>query len=451
MNITKENTGDLTATITLEIQKADYEERVNKTLKEQQRKAVMPGFRPGKVPFGLIKKMYGKSALAEEVNQLLSENMTNYILENNLNVIGNPLPSKEKEQQVNFDEWGDFKFYFDIGLAPEFEFKLDDNIKIDYYRIKPDDKMIDEQISNYRMRLGSHTHPEKAGEEDVVQGELEELDAEGNVKEDGIKRKTAVSINYIKEKKAKKEFTDAERGTTIRFNPLTATDDKAETAYLLGVDQDEIGDSVPDFNFTITEITRQELAEMNADFFKQAFGEECDTEEKFRQKVAESISRSLEPESDRLFMNNIIEKLVKETEIPLPEDFLKRLIIENNKDGKTEEEITENFSDYLKSFKWQLIESKIIKEKDIHVQEEEIRNTVKSYFMNQLPGQSVDDERLDSIVDSVLQNHEEKERIHSQLLDDKMKKALKESVRLNTKEVDYEKFIEIVKKHNQNK
>jgi trigger factor len=376
MNITREDTGELTATITLEIEKADYEEKVTKTLKDQQRRASMPGFRPGKVPFGMIKKMYGKAVLAEEVNQILSEKMTSYILDNKLNVIGNPLPNQEKQEDINFDEWGNYRFYFDIGFAPEFDFTLDDNLKIDYYKIKADDKMVDEQIKNYRTRMGSHSHPEKVGEDDVVQGELVELDENGEVKDGGINRKTAISVNTIKDKEIKNRFVGAGQEDVITFNPLKATENKTETAYLLGQKAEEIGDNTPDFNFTITEITRQELAEMDTDFFKKAFGEDCDTEKKFREKVAESIETQFVPESDRLFMNHLIEKLVKEVDISLPEDFLKRLIAETNKEGLSEKEIEDKFDDYLKSFKWQLIESKIAKEKDLKVEEEEIRNMV---------------------------------------------------------------------------
>ncbi len=451
MNITRENTGDLTATITLEIAKGDYEEKVNKVLKDQQRKASMPGFRPGKVPFGMIKKMYGKAVLAEEVNSLLSESMTKYIVDNDLNVIGNPLPNKEKEQEVNFDDWGDFTFHFDIGMAPEIDFTLDDKMKVDYYQIEPKDEMIEEQIKNIRTQLGSHTHPEKIGEDDVVQGELTELDEEGNVREDGINRSTVIAVNTIKKEDIKKKFIGSGKEDTITFNPLEATENKTETAYIIGKQTEEVGDEVPDFNFTVTEISRQELAEMNEELFKKAFGEECDSEEKFREKVEESIRRSFEPESDRLFMNHLIEKLVKEIEIPLPEDFLKRLILENDKEVGSEKELEEKFSDYLKSFKWQLLESKIAKEKGLKVEEEEIRDVVKRYFLSQMPMQAEDEEgekRLNSIIDSVLENKEEKEKIHNQLYEEKLKDLMKESVKLNKKKVSYDKFTEIVKELN---
>jgi trigger factor len=451
MNITKEETGELTATIKIELGEEDYKESVDKQIKERQKGSVMPGFRPGKVPAGMIRKMYGKSIIADEVNKLLSENVTKYLVDNKINVIGTPLPSKDKPAKMDIENDTEFEFYFDIGVAPEFDLDFDDSVAVDYYKVKPDKKMIEEQIKTICIRMGDHSHPEEAGEEDMLQGHLAELDEEGNEKEGGIQNTTAISLKTFVNDSQKKEFLGASKDDTIRFNPLKATENETETAYMLGISKEELGDTVPDFNFTVSEITRQEPAEMNEELFKKAFGEDCTTEEDFRNRVEESISKSIEPESDNLFMNDAIEALIEKAGIDLPHDFMKRIIYENNEGKLAMEEIEKQYDDYAKSFKWQLIESKLAKEKEIRVEEEEIRNVVKGYFMSQglvPPGDEEGDQRMNSIVDSVLQNEDEGKKIHDQLFTNKVKDELKSSLKLNEKEISYEDFVKMINEKN---
>jgi FKBP-type peptidyl-prolyl cis-trans isomerase (trigger factor) len=358
MQITKEETGALTASIKLQVSREDYEENVTKTLKDYQRKANMPGFRPGKVPFGLVSKMYRKGVMLDEINHILSDNLQKYIEESNLKLIGNPIPNKEKASNVDLDNQTEFEFFFDIGLAPEFEVELSEKSGVDQLKVTATDKMIDEHIAELRHRFHPHEHQE--GEE----------------------------------------------------------------------------------------IHEEELPELNEEFFGRIFpGQEVKDLDTFRAKIKEAIELSLVKESERFFLNSVIEKLVKETALELPDDFLKKMLREHEEGKMTEEDIDNQYDNFTNSIKWQLIESKIIIDHNLSVQESEMRNVVKSYFTGSMPGAAEDqeqDERLNKIVDSVLSNREEATRLHDQLFDQKLLAFFKDTLKPETREVDYDEFFKMV-------
>jgi trigger factor len=313
--------------------------------------------------------------------------------------------------------------------------------------------MVDEQIKSIRQRMGSHSHPENIGPDDLVDVQIKEIDDEGNEKEGGLDKKKMITISTLKPELIREQFIEKASGdkVTIKFSELTGEEE--DIAGLLELEQENAADFKSDVEFTIEEIHRNEPAEMNEEFFKSAFGEECDTEEKFREKVKESIDASLVPESDKLFMNYAIKKLMEDLDIALPEDFLKRLILENDDKGMTEEELDSQFDGYVKSLRWQLIEGKIAREKDVKVEEQEIRDVVKGYFMSQMPFQEDDEEaneRMNSIIDSVLKNEEERRNIHDRLYETKIKDALKSSLKLNEKTVSYDEFVELANESNKN-
>ena len=361
MHITKEETGTLTASVKLLISKEDYEEKVSKTLKDYQRKANMPGFRPGKVPFGMISKMYRKGVLLDEINHLLAESLQNYIEESKLRLIGNPIPNKEKASNLDLDTQSEFEFYFDIGLAPEFELDLSENVSVDYLSIKATEKMIDEQVHELQHRTMNHEHKE-------------------------------------------------------------------------GHEGEEAHD--------------EELPELNESFFNQVFpGQEIKDEQAFRTKIREMIEQSLIKESERFFLNSVIEKLVKDTALELPDDFLRKMIKENDEHKLSDEEIDAQYVNFANSMKWQLIESRIIQDHNLRVDVSEMRNVVKSYFTGHMVNTEEDpehDERLNKIVDSVLNNKEESNRLHDQLFDQKLLGFFKSKLKLENKDVDYDEFVKMV-------
>jgi trigger factor len=364
MQITKEETGALTASIKVLISQEDYDEKVAKSLKDYQRKANLPGFRPGKVPFGMISKMYRKGVLLDEINHLLSENLNNYIEDNKIKLIGNPIPNKEKAASFDLDSQTEFEFYFDIGLAPDFEIDLKGYSPVEFYKITATEKMIDDQINEIRHRAvhqGDHDH--KEGQENE-------------------------------------------------------------------------------------EHHHEDLPELNEDFFKKVFpGEGIKDEDGFRARIKEAIELSLIKESERFFMNSAIEKLVNDTKLDLPDEFLRKMIRENNEQKLTEEEIEAQYDNFARSIRWQLIESRIILENNLRVEESEMRNVVKSYFTGHMANAAENPEhedRLNKIADSVLSNKEESTRLHDQLFDQKLLGFFKSSLKMDKKEVDYDEFIKMI-------
>lgn len=386
MNITKEETGKLTATIKLEIGSEDYAGQVEKVLKEQQKNASMPGFRPGKVPFGLIKKIYGKSVMLDQINQLLSEKLNAYVQDNELKIIGNPLPNKEKTQEIDLEHQSEFEFYFDIGLIPEFELTLDEKQPPEYYDIQVTDKMVDEYIHDLQHRIADNERQEE-------QKENEEQEEENPGKEEN-------------EQDADEHHHD------------------------------------------------HDLPELNEDFFGKIFpGEEVKDLKSFREKLREGMEKSLVPESDRYFMNMSIEKLVADTDMDLPEPFLKRWLKEGGEEDLTDEQVEKQYGNFAKSLRWQLIENKIATEHGVSVEEVEMRDFVKQYFAGQMifsPEDAQAQERLDSLATSVLSNKEEAQKIHEQLFDKKMLDFFKNTFKPTHKKLDYDAFVKMVRDNKEN-
>jgi trigger factor len=448
MNITKEDTGELTATVRIDIEESDYAEAVKKVLKDYQKNAKMPGFRPGKVPFGIIKKMYGKAVIADEVNKLLSESLNNYLKDNEINILGYPLANEEKTSRIDFENEKDFSFYFDIGLSPEPDFELSDKIKVDSYNVNADDTTLDKQIEHILSSNGSHIHPEESGEEDIIKGKIEEVDEQENLVENGISNDTSIAVDLIKLKTIKKKFTGLKKGDKVLFNPLKATKSEVETSTMLGIKKEDVKEYDKNFQFTVEEITRNIPAELNEELFNKIFpGLEIKTENEFREKLREELNKSFENETEKKFLNDAMEKMVEIADISLPKEFMVKWMLDQKDNKLTREEIEENFEEYAKSLKYQIIQNKIIKDENISVDEQEIRQQIKNYFNMQMPASRETDghdERLDSIVDSIMKNEDEVNKINDQLYDQKIKDVLKEKIKRNNKNVTYEEFIEFI-------
>jgi trigger factor len=392
MNITKENTGELTATIKLEISAEDYTETVNKTIRDYQKKANIPGFRPGHVPQGLIRKMYGKAVLAEEVNKLISDSLNNYIREQKIDILGNPIPNKEKNSQVNFDSQTSFDFYFDIGFAPEFLIPLGPETEIDDYQIQVDDNMVEKYIEDTRKRFGK-----KAGSETPAPAGDEEADANGTKPEEG-----------------KDTPSSADEGTAAKSAEKDA-------------------EIIP--------------AEMNRDFFNMVYpGESIETEEQFREKVRKDASASFMAETDKIFFNLATETLVKETSLDLPDDFLKRWLLEYNEGKYTPEQVEKDYPSFRESMKWQLLENKIIRDNEIRVNDEDIKNYIRNVMLRRVGTEFVDPEmekKYDSVVDAFMQNKEQVQRINDQLYNARLLDLFKNKLTVRKKEVSYDEFVKI--------
>ena len=448
MEITRENTGELTATIKMVISPADHNESVTKILKDYQRKANVPGFRPGHVPFGMIKKLYGGAVFAEEVNKLVSSKLQQYIEDEKLDILGQPLPNTTLTPEFDWKEGQDVEFFFDLGLAPKFDFVLDDKIAVDFHVIKVDDTMIDKYVDDMRERFGNMINPEVAGEKDILFGEFVQLDAEGNALEAGIKHASKVTIDLIADADVKGKLIGSEVGNVLVFNPLKATGNAVEASAMLGITKAEVEEMESDFSFTISEISTMSPAEMNEDFFDKVFpAAEIKTEETFRNQVREESEKAFVADSDHLFAHHMQEELVKAVTLELPDEFMKRWLTESNEGKLTAEDIERDYNKYAESMKWQLIENKIIHEAGIEVGDQEIKDYVKDYYLQGWRTMPLTDdltERLESIADSFLKDKpQEVRRIVDALYGQRVAAYVKSKVKLNEKQISYDEFIKL--------
>jgi len=448
MNISRERTGELTATIRMEITPEDYQEAITKNLKDYQRKANIPGFRPGKVPFGMVKKMYGKALMAEEVNKILGDRLATYMTDEKLDVLGNPLPNKEKTKPALFEDGEIFEFYFDLGLAPEFKLNLGPEMEVENYQIRIDDKMVDGYIEDTRKRNGNFTHPDVAGEADMLSGGATKLGADGKPGEGTEEKKIFLSLDQIQDKEVKAKLIALKKGEVLIFKPLDFFPTIEESSKQLNVPADTLSDPEISFSFKLDEITHVVPAELNAAFYAQVYpGETIETEEDFRARVRKDAAASFSGETDKLLFQDITKALIDFTEMPLPEEFLKRWLYEHDENKMSQEEIENQFPAFAKSMKWQLIENKVIKEHHVEVTEEEIRGYIRSYMLRQVSQEFVDPEmakKYESIVDAFMQNKEQVQKINDQLFDAKLMGLFKEKVTLKPVEVSYEEFITLV-------
>ena len=448
MEITRENTGELTATIKMVISPADHKENVTKILKDYQRKANVPGFRPGHVPFGMIKKLYGSAVFAEEVNKLVSEKLQKYVVDEKLDILGQPLPNVDLSQQFDHEEEKDIEFFFDLGMAPAFDVVLDENLAIDYHVIKVDNTMIDKYVDDMRERFGTMDNQEIAGEKDMLHGNFKQLDAEGNVLEDGISHSSRLSIDSIADEELKAKLIGSKVSDTLVFNPAKATRTSVEVAAMLGIDKAEAEGLDSDFSFEITEITTAAPAEMNEEFFEKVFPESgITTEEDFRRKIQDESEKAFVADSDHLFAHHSQEKLVETLNIPLPDAFMKRWLVESNEGKISQEEIDLNYDKYAEGMKWQLIENKIIKDAEIEVADQEIKDYVKDYYLQGWRTMQLNEDlmkRLETIADSFLKDKPtETRRIIDSLYGQRVTAYIKSKVKLVEKEITYDEFVKI--------
>lgn len=454
MNITNEKTGELTSLLKIQLVEEDYKESVDKSLKDYQKKANMPGFRPGKVPFGMIKKMYGRSVIAEEINKVLADSLSNYISENKIEVLGNPLPSKDKQVEIDFEEQKEFDFYFDLGIKPEINIEISEDTKADIYSIKIDDALLEKFTQNMQKRHGNRMNPEETDVEDIVYGDIVELDENKNEVEEGISRNSALMIDFVKDEDIKKKFIGLKIGDILEFNPAKAFDNDTETSSFLGVEVSVGKDVKNDFKFSVTEISRMDPIGVNKELFDKVFpGKGIETEEDFTEAIKKDAEQALQAECDGRFMYDLKELLLTKADITLPDEFLKRWLLESsqNEENKiSQEEIDDNYEQYANTLKWQLIENKVIKENEIDVKPEDVKEHIKDYFQTQFKQADGDEEKaeetLNTLVDSVMQNQEEVKKVYDHLFDKKMLEVFKSKLKLENKDISYKDFLKLAVK-----
>ena len=438
MNISLQNVDKVSAVLTVQIEKADYQEKVEKSLKTLRQRVNMPGFRKGMVPMALIKKQYGTSVLVEEVDKLMQEKVGEYIRENNVNMLGTPLP---KENNVNFEADENFEFSFDIALAPEFNVELSNNDTVDYYDINVTDEMVDQQVKMYTQRTAKYDKVEEYQENDMLKGLLAELDENGNTKEGGLQVEGAVMMpTYMKNDDQKAIFNGAKTNTVLVFNPATAFDNnEAELASLLKIKKEEVANYKGNFSFQIEEITRMIPGDLN-----QELGEgKAHNEEEFRAQIKETIAKQFEADSDYKFLidvrNYVVNKIGK---LEFADELMKRIMLENNKE-KGEEFVAEHYEKSLEELTWHLIKEKLVAANNIKVEQADITNMAKEATRAQFAQYgmiNVPDELLENYSKEMLKKRESVEALVNRVVEAKLSEILKGQVTLNHKAVSAEEF-----------
>jgi trigger factor len=446
MNVSLQNIDKVSALLTVKLEKADYQEKVDKSLKNFRQKAQVPGFRKGMVPMSLVKKMYGKSAVAEEVNKLLSDTVYKYIQDNNLNILGEPLPNEDKQQEIDFDTMEEFEFLFDIALAPEFKAEVTAKDKVDYYTIEVTDEMVENQIKAYTQRSGKYDKVDVYEDNDMLKGLLAELDEAGNTKEGGIQVEGAVMMpSYMKNDEQKAIFSGAKVNDVLVFNPYTAWDgNDAELSSLLKIEKEAVAEMKSNFSFQVEEITRFVPGDLTQEIFDQVFGEGVvKTEEEFRAKVKESIAAQFVADSDYKFLIDLRTVLMaKVGKLEFPDALLKRIMRLNNPD-KDEKFVEDNYDKSIEELSWHLAKEQLVKANDIKVEQDDIlnmaRETTRAQFA-QYGMLTVPDEILDNYSKEMLKKKESIEGLVNRVVEAKLSEALKTQVKLNHKTVSMEEF-----------
>ncbi len=449
MNITFEAADKVNGLMTITLENADYQGEVEKTLKDYRKRANIPGFRPGQAPMSMIKRQFGTSVKVDTVNKLLGEKLYEYVRENNIQMLGEPLPS-EQQEPLDFEGDGALTFKFDIAVAPEFTASLSGKDKIEYYNISVDDKLIDQQVEMYQSRGGQYEKVEQydENERDMLKGDLRELAADGSVKEGGIEVSDAVIMpQYIKADDQKKLFDGAKLGDIITMNPRKAyPESDVEVSSLLKIKKEEVGGHTGDFTYQITEISRFTKAAVDQKLFDQVFGEGNVSDEKaFREKIGEQISQQFHSDSDYKFLLDVRKHMEKKVgKLTFPEAILKRVMLQNNKDRKDAEKfVNDNFAASIRELGWHLIKEQLVSAQGIKVEDDDLKQVAKEaarvqfaqYGMSNVP-----DEYLDNYAQEMLKDRKNIDSLVDRAVDVKLTAALKQVVKLDEKTVSMEEF-----------
>ena len=444
MNITKENIDDLNALLKVKIEKADYEDKVETVLKDYRKKATIKGFRPGMVPIGLIKKMYGRAVQIDEINKVVTDNIQKYLADEKLEILGDPLPKADEQETIDFDNQEEFTFSFELGLTPEVELKLSKKNKVNQYELIIDEKMKKDYLENYTRRYGELRKAELTEEKDVIKGKIEAIDNDGNVLPEGPSvEDTSIGIDIIKDDKIKEEFIGKKLGESVDFNIKKAFPNDTEIAGILHKKKEEVENLGENYRFTLNDISRFYPAELGKELYDKIFGEGVMTsDEEFMKKIEEEIAVNLRRESDFKLMMDIKALAMEKTDFQLPEDFLKKWLLRVN-EKTTEEQIEKEFDNFRKDLKWQLIRNKVARDNEVKITEEELQKEAESitrYQFQQYGLFYATDEQIANYAKETLKREEDAKRIADKILEEKVLVFMKDMVKLENKDITVEEF-----------
>ena len=448
MNITQEKTGNLNAVVKIKIAPADYSGKVEKAIKDQAKKAQLPGFRKGMVPAAHIKKMYGKSILVEEVNNLLNDTLSNYIAEQKLEILGQPLPQMDDEREFKWDNTDEFEFDYELGLAPAFDVNVSSKDKYTEYVVKADKETLESRIKNIRRSYGKMTNPEVSAEGDVLYAELTQLGADGAVFEGGISSTATLRLDLVKDKKILKSLVGLKKEDEVTIDLVKAFDDAAVVAKALNISEEDAADLKSNFKLAVKNVNRLEESDLNQEFFDKLFGEGTVTDEAgFRAKITEEVESMFKQDAERKLSNDIYEDLLKKHTFELPDEFLRRWLKATN-EKLTDEELAEGYDDFAKNLKWTLIENKIIKDNSIEIKYEDVVQAAKAKLDAQFRMYSpspLPEDQLAQYAVQFLQEKENANRVFEEVKALKTFEQIKTIVTLEQKDIDYDKFIALDK------
>jgi len=444
MNISQEKIDNLNAVVKININPEDYQPRVDKAIKDHAKKAKIPGFRPGMVPASHIKRMYGKSILVDEINNLLSDTLNKYIEDENLEVLGQPLPKLEDDKHYNWDFADNFEFNYELGLAPDFGINLSSGDKLTQYIIKADEETLASRIKNIRKSYGKMTNPDLSADDDVLYAELTQLSPDGSVFEDGIANTTSVRLEHVKDEAIKASLIGLKKGDEVTLDIQRAYDnDAAKIAGLLKIDEETAADLRSNFRLTVKNVNRLEESDLNQEFFDKLFGEgTVTTEEEFMAKITEEIEGVMAQDAERKLQDDIYKYALSKLNFELPDAFLKRWLKATN-EKLSAEELAGGYNDFAQNLKWTLIGNKIVKENNIDIQYQDVFETAKFRLAQQFrmySPQPLSEEQLGQYTVQYLQNKENANKIFEEVKSLAVFNYIKSVVTLEPKEISYTEF-----------
>lgn len=447
MNITQEKINDLNAIVKIKIAPEDYTEKVDKAIKDQAKKANLPGFRKGMVPAAHIKKMYGRSILVEEINNLLSETLNKHLTDNKVEILGQPLPVMDDSKEFKWDNTDEFEFDYELGLAPAVEVSLSAKDKFTQYLVKADEETLASRIKNIRRSYGKMTNPEVSADDDVLYAELAQLSADGSVFEGGIVQTGSIRLDQVTDKKILKSLIGLKKDDVVELDVQKAFDkNEVIIAKLLNISEEDAKDLQSKFQVTVKNVNRLEESDLNQEFFDKLFGAGVVTDEAgFTAKITEEVEGMFKQDADRKLQNDIYTKLIESVKIELPDEFLRKWLKATN-EKLTDEELAEGYDDFAKNLKWTLIENKIIKDNSIEIKYEDVFQTAKQRLDAQFRMYSpspMPEDQLAQYTATFLKEKDNANRIFDEVKALKVFDYIQSVVTLDQKEIAYNKFIEL--------
>ena len=448
MNISREETGTLTATLKVKLSPEDYTPGVEKALKEQRKNAVLPGFRPGQVPMSLIKKRVGKAMLVNEVERLIDENLRNYLQTNAIRVLGQPLPKNQNVDANNWDEPGDLEFAYELGMAPAFDVELD-RLGVEYPLVDVNDELVQREVADMQRRFGKLEDGTVSEANDMLLGDMIELNADGSIKEGGIMHRATMSLEYMEDPASKASLTGKSIGDDVVVDPYKVSRDHEDLARMLGVDHDRVHQLEGNFIFRIAEIKRMAPIELGQELYDRVYGKDAVTDEAgFREKVKEGLGRGFQRDSDRIFKRLVMKAIHDRTRFDLPDSFLKRWIQETSKEPVTPGQVEESYGNYADGLKRQLVEDRVIEKYGLEAKGEEIDAFAKRYITDQFAQYGMpapEGEKLQQMAGRLLGDREQLTRMRDSIVQQKLTVHFKTLLEPKEKKVSFDEFVNLAR------